>query len=117
MVLLKVSQKLEPDVEAQKCPGCRGRNYKVCSDGLCECNNCGRVFLPVASTAGIAPELKKIRVRRGIKVNDVARMVGVSRCSLWKWETGRSNPSMAHAKDLVQIYRELCSCDDEASVI
>ena len=108
VALFKMPQCLESDVK-QQCPDCKESDYKICDDGIYECNHCGRLFLP--TTAGIAPALRAIRLRRKIEAQLIAREVGVSRQTLWKWESGKSNPLAKNAKKLVRVYRKLCGCD------
>ena len=108
VALLKVSRSLETEI-VQQCPNCKESNYTICDDGIYECNHCGRLFLP--TTAGVVPALRAIRLRRKIEAQLIAREVGVSRQAIWKWETGKTNPTKKNARKIVQVYSKICGCD------
>lgn len=37
--------------------------------------------------------IKSARIQRGLTVNDLAEVVGVSSQTIWRWEAGKSQPS------------------------
>ena len=45
-------------------------------------------------------ELKEWRRLRGITMEDLAKMVGVSKVTIWKWEKGTTEPRISDMKKL-----------------
>jgi transcriptional regulator with XRE-family HTH domain len=53
-----------------------------------------------------ANPIRVARRRRGLSATEVARRVGVSRNTLWRWETGRAGPSGRHLLALAEALEE-----------
>lgn len=49
-------------------------------------------------------ELKKERENRGLSRNDLAKLLGVSRQTIWNWEN-RSIPKLINIYNLADIYQ------------
>ena len=57
------------------------------------------------------PRIESDKAEEKIEAGLIAREVGVSRQALWKWETGRTNPTKKNARKIVQVYSRICGCD------
>ena len=55
-------------------------------------------------------KLKEIRESKKIKIVDVAKRLGVSRITIWNYESGKRTPSFNALVKLAQIYD--CSVSD-----
>jgi DNA-binding XRE family transcriptional regulator len=54
--------------------------------------------------------LKAARVNIGLTQEELAKEVGVSPVTIWKWETGKAEPRLSQAKRLCDICK--VSIDD-----
>lgn len=50
-------------------------------------------------------KIRQLRIAKKIKVNDLAKMLGVSRVSVFNWEKGISIPSQDHLNELCNIFK------------
>ena len=54
--------------------------------------------------------MKKLREQRNLKVQDVAKQLGVTRITIWHYETGKRKPSFETLIKLAEIYG--CTVND-----
>ena len=54
--------------------------------------------------------MKKLREQRNLKVQDVAKKLGVTRITIWHYETGKRKPSFETLIKLAEIYG--CTVND-----
>lgn len=47
---------------------------------------------------------REARKRAGMTMDEAAEKLGVSRVSLWLWETGRGNPLIANLVKMAEVY-------------
>lgn len=50
--------------------------------------------------------LRELRERKFITVEELATKLGVSRQTVYYWETGKAKPTLANRKELYQIFGE-----------
>ena len=50
-------------------------------------------------------DLKTARLRVGLKRHEFARRVGVSAVAVWKWETGKTQPTDANWRAIEAVLR------------
>jgi PAS domain S-box-containing protein len=48
-------------------------------------------------------KFKEFRIKKGLNVSELARRTGISRVSIWSWETGKSVPSTKNIKILAEL--------------
>lgn len=47
---------------------------------------------------------REARKKAGLTMDEAAERLGVSRVSLWLWETGRGNPLIANLVKMAEVY-------------
>lgn len=47
---------------------------------------------------------REARKKAGLTMDEAAARLGVSRVSLWLWETGRGNPLIANLVKMAEVY-------------
>ena len=52
-----------------------------------------------------ADEIKLIRKAVGLSIPECAKLLGVSRWTLWRWETGRSDPDPLALTKMDRMFR------------
>lgn len=48
---------------------------------------------------------REARKKAGLTMDEAAERLGVSRVSLWLWETGRGNPLIANLVKMAEVYK------------
>ena len=50
--------------------------------------------------------IRKLRKKKGLTIEDIASKIGVSAMSLYRWETGKAKPHRTFLKKLEKILGE-----------
>ena len=51
----------------------------------------------------IGDHIRKRRLDLHLYQKDVAKIIGVSECTIWNWEKGRSNPTSRHIQKIIDF--------------
>ena len=54
-------------------------------------------------------KFKELRIKKGINISELSKKSGISRVSIWSWESGKSKPSPKNIKILAEILNKKIS--------